>query len=280
MSFTKHSSSRGLRSLKHTGDFHRVTQYTPLDMTADTQLPSDICPTLHKWQLHPANHTVYTDDDQVHVTLSPSVGGRGTTLPEISEMTINLRDLNKYKTSISNHLENSQGPIDLSDYSKVPQQVTVDVCPFVGYSRISHAPLNVGQDERYEGTFSVYSGQATIEDRHRSLISYYSAIVDSLHQAVLDKGLPTMIKEANCKFSKPPGSDIRLSLISSEVDVKLTMYDERGRGYTKDVTMKISGFNRYNTRLPSRVGRDPEVFSWTTVPFKPQGNSVSWNVSC
>nr|XP_019003740.1 uncharacterized protein I203_03888 [Kwoniella mangroviensis CBS 8507]OCF67201.1 hypothetical protein I203_03888 [Kwoniella mangroviensis CBS 8507] len=178
-------------------------------MTADTQLPSDICPTLHKWQLHSANHTVYTDDDQVHVTLSPSVGGRGTTLPERSEMTINLHDLNKYKSSISNHLENSQSPIDLSDYSKVPQQVTVDVCPFVGYSRISHAPLSVGLDERYEGTVSVYSGQAEIQGRHRSLISYYSDIVDSVHQAVLDKGLPPMIKEANCKFSKPPGSGIR-----------------------------------------------------------------------
>ncbi|WVW86706.1 hypothetical protein I302_108760 [Kwoniella bestiolae CBS 10118] len=148
MSSSNFTSESPINPLRRIGEYARVTEFIPLTVREQTSL-MDSCPTLHKWQIQSLDrpsrikrpdpgengHTTYTDDDQIHVTLTPHMGGEGTGLPHISELTIHLPGLSEFRTRARNILRDSGKPIDFSDYSQIPNEITDDTCTITAYHR-------------------------------------------------------------------------------------------------------------------------------------------------
>ncbi|WRT69503.1 uncharacterized protein IL334_006489 [Kwoniella shivajii] len=235
---------------------------------------------------------VRINGDTVHVTIAPYLGGKGTSIPEISEMTLTLPGFHKEKEAALQAVQAIlkaeckiplQGIISM-DYSRIPETKSIDdECEAIMYSRTNRSPnvnsIQKGEGEgiKYEGTFDVYSGKVKLGG-HREIMSQASALTELLIPSINESALFKVCGQVNSyliKRSTHQDPEFLFSMQKSGRPVEITLTDEEGHEHNISEKRMITtnNLNRCDTRIPT--SQDSKGFySWSTIRYMPTGNTV------
>ncbi|WRT69504.1 uncharacterized protein IL334_006490 [Kwoniella shivajii] len=290
---------RADQSWKHLGKFDRYTVKKPID-EGDTRTNS-IIKVYHVSAASGENQTeeeflqsmrqVTTNDDTLHITFASPVGGKGSSIPRFSEITLTIPDLHINKEDASRTLTNkliSEGKsplngIRFSDHSQIPQTHTTDECDGIAYSRVLRerdSETELQKDLNYQSTFDVYSGRVRLTGPHRGVMALASASTDLLIPYIKSSRLQEVYGQVE---SFPIGrstsgaardSPYILSMQKSSCPFTITVTDTDGTHYDEERMIATSSLDRHDTRL--LASEDTKgLCSWSAVALSDDGNTLT-----